>query len=163
VSGSGESFSRFERAAMALVASRPGAWFYIHVAPKIDRPLMRVSGGRLGFAGRRAGILRTVGAKSGLERTTPLLFMRDGENVVLIASRGGDTRNPAWYHNLKANPEVAFTILGEERRYRAREAEGAERERLWEKAVTKRYRGYATYQERAGSRRIPVIVLELIA
>jgi deazaflavin-dependent oxidoreductase (nitroreductase family) len=145
---------------MAAVSSRPGAWFYVHIAPHIDRPLMRVSRGRLGFGGRRAGILRHIGAKSGTERTTPLLFMRVGEDVVLIASRGGDSRNPAWYHNLKANPEVSFTALGEERRYRAREAEGAERARLWEKVCTERYTGYATYQERAGSRRIPVMVLE---
>jgi F420H(2)-dependent quinone reductase len=86
--------------------------------------------------------------------------MRDGENVVLFASRGGDTRHPGWYHNLKANPEVRFTILGSERRYRARVAEGEERERLWRKAVTTRYSGYDTYQERAGGRRIPVVVLE---
>jgi deazaflavin-dependent oxidoreductase (nitroreductase family) len=157
---SGGGFSPFERAVMALVSSRPGAWCYIHVTPKIDRPLMRVSRGRLGFAGRRGGLLRVVGAKSGRERLTPLLFMRDGENVVLIASRGGAARNPAWYHNLKANPEVGFTILGEERRYRAREAEGPERERLWQRMVSERYPGYQTYQERAGPRRIPVIVLE---
>lgn len=163
MSAAGGDFSRFERLLIGIVASRPGAWFYVNVAPHIDRPLMRLSGGRLGFAGRRAGVLRTVGAKSGLERRTPLLFMRDGERVVLIASRGGDTRNPAWYHNLNANPEVRFTILGEERRYLAREAEGAERERLWRRVVSEHYPGYATYQERAGSRRIPVIVLEPLA
>jgi deazaflavin-dependent oxidoreductase (nitroreductase family) len=145
---------------MAMIASRPGAWFYIHVAPKIDRPLMRVSRGRLGFGGSRAGILRHVGAKSGLERTTPLLFMRDDANVILIASRGGDSRNPGWYHNLKANPEVGFAMLGKEGRYRAREAGGEERERLWRKVCSERYPGYETYQKRAGARRIPVMVLE---
>jgi deazaflavin-dependent oxidoreductase (nitroreductase family) len=154
------NFSRFERAVMALVASRPGAWLYINVTPKIDRPLMRLTRGRVSFIGRRGGVLRSIGAKSGVERETPLLYMRDGDNVVLFASRGGDTRNPGWYYNLRAKPEVSFTIRGQERRYQAREAEGEERERLWQRVVTERYTGYATYQERAGSRRIPVIVLE---
>jgi deazaflavin-dependent oxidoreductase (nitroreductase family) len=155
-----EDFSGLERLQARIVASRPGAWFYVNVAPHIDRRLLRVSRGRVGFGGRRSGILTNVGRKSGAVRETPLAFMRDGDRIVLIASRGGDTRNPGWYHNLKANPDVSFTALGEKRDYVAREAEGEERERLWRKINSEVYPGYDDYQQRAGSRRIPVVVLE---
>lgn len=152
--------SIFERAAEAAVASRPGAWFYVNVAPHLDRGLLRLTGGRLTTAGaRRVGFLKVKGAKSGVERVTPLVYTRDGENLLLVASRGGDVKHPAWYRNVKANPEVSFTISGDERRYRARDATAAERPRLWDLCVRK-YGGYAVYQQRAGSREIPLVVLE---
>lgn len=155
-----DDFSGVERLQARIVASRPGAWFYVNVAPHFDRRLLRISGGRIGFGGKRSGILTNVGRKSGAVRETPLAFMRDGERIVLIASRGGDTRNPAWYHNVVANPEVSFTALGSRRDYTAREAEGEERERLWKQINSEVYPGYDDYQLRAGSRRIPVIVLD---
>jgi deazaflavin-dependent oxidoreductase (nitroreductase family) len=77
---------------------------------------------------------------------------------VLIASKGGHPRHPAWYHNLRAHPEAVVEIRGRRERRVAREAEGAEREELWERAVAF-YPGYASYQSRAGARRIPVMVL----
>jgi deazaflavin-dependent oxidoreductase (nitroreductase family) len=142
-----------------VAASRPVAWFYVNVAPRIDRPLSRLTSGRIGLAGSRGGVLRVRGARTGVERLTPLLVTRDGENVVVVASRGGDRRHPAWYRNVVANPDVSLSIRGVERPYRAREAEGSERQRLWE-AVNRTYGGYERYQERAGERLIPVIVLE---
>ena len=155
-----EPHSRLERIAAAAVASRPGAWFYVNVAPHLDRALMRVSGGRLTTAGAgRIGLLKAKGAKSGIERETPLVYTRDGENVLLVASRGGDVKHPAWYRNLKANPDVRFAIRGDERAYGARDATAEERARLW-KLVNRTYPGYDVYQRRAGDRQIPVVVLE---
>ena len=152
--------TRFERAAEAVVASRPGAWWFVNVAPAIDRPLLRLSGGRFSSAGRgRVGLLRVKGAKSSVLRETPLVFTRDGDDVLLVASRGGDVKHPAWYRNVVANPEVTFTTDGAERRYRARTIEpGAERERAWYLAC-ERYAGYRVYQQRAGGRLIPVVRL----
>ena len=149
-----------ERLAEPLAASRPGAWFYVHVAPHIDRPLMALTGGRVTTGGmKRVGMLRVKGARSEVERRTPLVYTRDGDNVLLVASRGGDVKHPAWYRNLVANPDVGFSIRGDERAYTARVATAKERPRLWGLA-TRRYGGYAVYQQRAGSREIPVIVLE---
>jgi deazaflavin-dependent oxidoreductase (nitroreductase family) len=150
----------FERLAIPLVSSRPGAWFYVHVAPHLDRALLRLTGGRVTTAGRgRVGYLKVRGARSGVERVTPLVWTRDGENLLLVASRGGAVRHPAWYRNAVANPDVAFSADGSERAYRARAATAAERPRMWE-LVNKRYPGYAVYQRRAGDREIPIVVLE---
>ncbi|HSI80264.1 MAG TPA: nitroreductase family deazaflavin-dependent oxidoreductase [Solirubrobacterales bacterium] len=103
-------------------------------------------------------LLEHVGAKSGRRRTTPLLYIRDGDNVAVIASKGGFPRHPAWFHNLRAHPEVEIQVGSERRAVRARVAAGAERERLWRQAV-EHYRPYADYQART-DREIPVVVLE---
>jgi deazaflavin-dependent oxidoreductase (nitroreductase family) len=150
----------YERAAIPLISSRPGSWFYVYVAPHLDRALLKVTGGRFTTAGRgRVGFLRVRGARTGVERITPLVWTAEGENVLLVASRGGDVKHPAWYRNLLANPEVGFSIDGTERQYRARIATAVERPRLWE-LVNRRYPGYAVYQRRAGEREIPIMVLE---
>jgi deazaflavin-dependent oxidoreductase (nitroreductase family) len=151
---------RYERIAIPLVSSRPGSWFYIHVAPHLDRGLLRLTNGRWTTAGRgRVGFLKVRGARTGAERVTPLVWTRDGDNMLLVASRGGDVRHPAWYRNIMANPEVRFARDGEERSYRARVAAAEERPRMWE-LVNRRYPGYAVYQRRAGAREIPIVVLE---
>jgi deazaflavin-dependent oxidoreductase (nitroreductase family) len=154
------SNSRVDRILTPIAASRPVSWFYVNLAPSLDRALLRLTGGRFTTGGRhRVGFLRVKGAKSGLERVTPLVYTLDGTKIVLVASRGGDSKHPAWYRNLVANPEVRFSIDGDERAYRAHELEGRERERAWQLAV-RRYGGYAVYQRRAGARKIPVMVLE---
>ncbi|MGH2576670.1 MAG: nitroreductase family deazaflavin-dependent oxidoreductase, partial [Actinomycetota bacterium] len=107
-------------------------------------------------------LLTHTGAKSGKKRTTPLAYFTDGDDVILIASKGGAPKHPAWYHNLIAHPEVELFSQGGGGRYRAREAQGAERERLW-KLTTEFYPGYAKYQERCPDRRIPVIVCSPLA
>lgn len=107
---------------------------------------------------RPVALLTTTGARSGKERTTPLLFFHDGANVVLVASYGGNAHHPAWYHNLRANPRCELFYGGHKGTYTAREAE-EERERLWLEANSL-YRGYGIYQERTGGRRIPVLILE---
>ncbi len=152
--------SRLELLLARGVASKPGAWFFVNVAQRIDPPLMRISGGRLRVAlGQPIVLLTTRGAKSGIARTLPLLYFTDRDRVVLIASNGGAPRNPAWYHNVRANPDVTLWASGEPDRYVGHEAEGDERARLWDLAC-RLYPGYATYQERAGRRRIPVMVFE---
>jgi deazaflavin-dependent oxidoreductase (nitroreductase family) len=152
---------RWERGMEAVVKSRPGGWFAVNVANPVDRRLLRWTNGRVGlFIGQPVGLLETVGAKSGEPRTTPLLYLEEGDRVVLVASKAGAARHPAWYHNLCAQPEVSFSGRGGGRRpYRARLAEGPERDRLWAR-VNDLYAGYDTYQGRAGTRRIPVVVLE---
>jgi deazaflavin-dependent oxidoreductase (nitroreductase family) len=138
-----------------------GAWYYINVAMRVDRVLLPFTGGRVSVSpGQQVGMLESVGAKSGQRRRTPLLFLRDDDRVVLIASKGGNVRHPAWYHNVRANPQVRFIgprgLTGD---YVARDAEGDERERLWAEAVDY-YDGFATYQGRTDGRRIPVVVLD---
>ena len=150
----------YERIAVPLVSSRAGSWFYVNVAPRLDRTLLRLTDGRWTTAGRgRVGFLKVRGARTGTERVTPLLWTRDGDNVLVVASRGGDVKHPAWYRNVAANPDVRFSADGVERAYRARTATADERPRMWE-LVNRRYPGYAVYQRRAGSREIPIVVLE---
>jgi deazaflavin-dependent oxidoreductase (nitroreductase family) len=152
--------SLYERVAVPLVASRPGSWFYVNVAPYLDRALLRSTDGRWTTAGRgRVGFLKVRGARSGAERVTPLVWTADGADVLLVASRGGDVKHPAWYRNVVANPDVRFSKDGDERAYRARTATADERPRMWE-LVNRRYPGYAVYQRRAGTREIPIVVIE---
>jgi F420H(2)-dependent quinone reductase len=103
-------------------------------------------------------LLDHVGAKSGKTRTSPLYYLRDGANLVLVASKGGYPRHPSWYHNLRAHPETTVQVGSEKRAVRARVATQAERTRLWP-SVVELYGGYQTYQERA-EREIPLVILE---
>ena len=121
----------------------------------------RATRGRIGhrFPGSPPMLLLDhVGAKSGQSRTTPLVYVRDGENLVLVASKGGNPKNPAWFHNLRANPDTTVQVGSERRAVRARVADPDERARLWPKAV-ETYSGYRGYQERT-EREIPLVVLE---
>jgi F420H(2)-dependent quinone reductase len=125
--------------------------------------LYRGTGGRLGhkIPGLRGRMLLLdhVGARSGTHRTSPLQYVEDGDNVAVIASKGGYHKHPAWLHNLKANPDTTVQIGGERRPVHARVAtDPAERERLWAKAVAI-YRPYEDYRARA-KREIPIVVLE---
>jgi deazaflavin-dependent oxidoreductase (nitroreductase family) len=152
--------SRFQRQVERFPSTRAGGWFVVNVANRIDPALQRLSRGRLSIAvGQPVLLLTTRGARTGRSRSAPLLYGTDGERLVLVASKAGSPRHPAWYRNLKANPEVRVIASGRSGRYRAREAEGEERERLWDSAV-ELYSGYDVYQGRAGARRIPVVVLE---
>jgi deazaflavin-dependent oxidoreductase (nitroreductase family) len=152
---------RLHRLGERFVATRAGAWYFINVVMRIDRVLLPLSRGRVSFAlGQQVGLLETVGARTGERRTIPLAFVRDGNHVVLIASKGGNQRHPAWYWNLKANPRARFLgPHGASGDYVAREAEGDERARLWAEAVDY-YPGYRTYAGRTNGRVIPVVVLE---
>jgi deazaflavin-dependent oxidoreductase (nitroreductase family) len=103
-------------------------------------------------------LLDHVGARSGVKRTSPLVYGRDGENLVLVASKGGYPKNPAWFHNLRANPDTRVQVGSQVRNVRARVAAGAERERLW-KLMVGVYSGYDAYRKRT-EREIPLVVLE---
>jgi deazaflavin-dependent oxidoreductase (nitroreductase family) len=103
-------------------------------------------------------LLDHVGAKSGNVRTSPLTYLRDGEDFVLVASKGGYPKNPAWFHNLRAHPDTTVQVGSARRAVHARVATGAERTRLWPKVV-ELYGGYATYQART-EREIPLVILE---
>lgn len=123
--------------------------------------LFRASGGRLGakfMRGAPVGLLTTTGRKSGAERTTPLIYLADGERIVVVASQGGMPRHPLWYDNLVAKPDVAFRTPQGERRYRASTADAATKATLWPRLVAI-YRDYDDYQKRT-DREIPVVVLE---
>ncbi len=111
------------------------------------------------FPGARPTLLLDhLGAKSGKRLTTPLFYVRDGDDVVIVASKGGHPSHPAWLHNLRANPDTTVQVGAERRSARAREATAQERERLWPMAVHV-YKGYTDYQQRA-ERAIPLVVLE---
>lgn len=103
-------------------------------------------------------LLDHVGARSGTRRTTPLVFARDGENVILIASKGGYPKNPAWFHNLVAHPDTTIQIGSKRMNVHARVAKPEERERLWKLAVAV-YGGYEDYRRRT-DREIPLVVLD---
>ena len=105
-------------------------------------------------------ILTTTGRKSGEERSTPLIFGRDGDDYVLVASQGGRPQHPHWYRNLVAQPEVQLQVKDDRFRARARTAEGEERERLW-RTMNEIWAPYDSYQEKT-ERVIPVVVLERI-
>ena len=120
----------------------------------------RATGGLVGprFPGAPPMLLLDhVGAKSGVMRTTPLVYVEHGDDLVLVASKGGYPRNPAWFHNLRAHPEATVQVGSSRRAVRARVADPSERERLWPKAVAV-YSGYAGYQERT-EREIPLVIL----
>jgi F420H(2)-dependent quinone reductase len=126
---------------------------------KLHVDVYRRSGGRIGrrISGVPILLLEHVGRKTGKERTTPLMYVEDGDDLVLVASFGGAPKHPAWWINLRANPETTVQVGAERRRVRAREATDEERPRLWEKAVAA-YSDYAVYQKRT-DRKIPVVIL----
>ena len=122
----------------------------------------RSNGGKVGglFEGAPVILVTHKGAKSGKERVSPLVYTKDGDNYVLVASFAGTPRNPAWYHNLKAHPEVTLEVGEEKFEARAREAEGAERDRLFRQHAEAMPQ-FNTYQKKT-DRTIPVIVLERV-
>ncbi|HEU5215180.1 MAG TPA: nitroreductase family deazaflavin-dependent oxidoreductase [Gaiellaceae bacterium] len=117
--------------------------------------------GRVGYRWREdapTAILFTTGRMTGEQRANPLIFGRDGDDVVLVASKGGAPKDPGWYRNLRANPEAEIQVMGDRWRVRARVAEGEERVRLWRQMarIWPHYDEYATRTDRE----IPVVVLE---
>jgi deazaflavin-dependent oxidoreductase (nitroreductase family) len=157
----GRQLTAYEQIVERLAASPVGAWTFVHVFNVVDQRLLPLTRGRFSVAvGAPVGMLESRGARTNRRRRTPLLYVLDGEVVVLVASNGGSHRDPAWLHNLRRHPDVRF--LSRERgwrAYRARLPAGAERARFWELA-TDLYAGYGDYQSRTAGREIPVVVLE---
>lgn len=124
---------------------------------------LRANGGRASggpFKGRDVLILTTVGAKSGATRTTPLVYTRDGDRIVIVASKGGAPTHPAWFHNLQKHPEVTVELLGDEFKARAKVIDGEDYERLYQNHADINP-GFHEYRQKT-SRKIPVVVLERI-
>lgn len=144
-------FSRFS-------SSLPDSW--LRRIGKLNVPVYKATRGRLmGRVGRAPVLLlTTTGRRSGEPRTAPVVFSRDGENLVVIGSNAGNARTPAWALNLRATQDARVQVRGERRPVRARVAEGKERERLW-KLANDDYAGFDDY-EQLTDRDISVFVLE---
>ena len=127
---------------------------------KLNVPLYRLSGGRLFGQLDRAPVLllTTVGRRSGQPRTAPVVYLADGERLIVIGSNAGHERAPAWSLNLEANPLAEVELRSERRQVRARVAEGEERAELWRK-VNEMYGGFDEYSART-AREIRLFVLE---
>lgn len=139
--------------------------FSMRAMNAIHRGLLRISGGRLGWEAMGMPMLEltTIGRKSGEARPTMLSSpLQLGDSVIVVASRGGDDKHPAWYLNLVDNPEVEVVIKGKpkERRH-ARVATADERERLWP-IITAKFANYAGYQKKT-EREIPLVFLDPVA
>jgi len=145
------------RVVTRIASTRLGVAAVRKVGPKIDPTLIRLTGGRLSTVTPFPALLLThIGAKSGIIRATTVVYFTDGPRVVVVASNFGAATNPAWYHNVKANPEVALFGRGFSGCFIAEEAVGRERDRLYELA-TGAAAPYDHYQQSAGSRSIPVM------
>jgi F420H(2)-dependent quinone reductase len=120
----------------------------------------RLSGGRVGgtFRGSPVLLLDHVGRKSGKKHTSPLIYARDGDDLVIVASKGGSKKDPLWWPNLRDHPETTVQVGSEKRRVVARRASPEEKARLWP-VVCDVYAPYEDYQRKT-ERDIPVIVLE---
>jgi deazaflavin-dependent oxidoreductase (nitroreductase family) len=131
---------------------------------KVHVALYRLSRGKVGghlpgWPAARILLLDHTGARSGVRRTSPLMYHVDGDIVAVVASKAGQPTHPAWFHNLKANPDTTIQIGSVVRRVRARVATDLERDHLWPKFVAF-YPGYDFYQRNAKGRRIPIVILD---
>ena len=135
---------------------------------RLNTWVYKATGGRIGYNWRGGsnrfsapppvGILTTIGRKSGEPRDSPLLFLREGDRVVLVASQGGRATNPMWYLNIQANPRVRFQIKNEVLELTARDATDAERDEYWPKldAIYPDFANYRAWTER----KIPIILCD---
>ena len=133
---------------------------FIHYVAKLNTWIYRASGGRIfgkWLRGAPVGLLVYRGRKSGRSLTTPLLYLKDGERIVVVASKGGMSHHPLWFHNLEADPQVEVELGKRRIPMTARRATPEEKAALWPKLVAM-YRDYADYQART-ERDIPVVIL----
>jgi len=150
---------RLSRAYAALANTRLGRFISVHVLWKLDPLLMRATRGRLGSGLTLipTALLETRGARSGATRRNVVIYFHDGDRVTIVASKLGFARHPAWFHNLRAHPDVTFggipmraTVISDE----------AERERLW-RLADRLFAPYAAYRREAAevNRTIPIVQL----
>lgn len=135
----------------------PAIWKLI---TRANTAVYRLTGGRLGGKVRGVPVLLLdhVGRRSGQRRTTPLMYLQDGDDLVIVASKGGAPAHPAWWVNLKADPRTTVQVGSAKRSVKARQAPPEEKSRLWPRLV-ELYPDYELYQQRT-DRDIPVVVLE---
>jgi deazaflavin-dependent oxidoreductase (nitroreductase family) len=161
----GRSFddaNTFHRLMRTIAATRVGGALLRPTAHHLDQLISKVTGGRSSFAaiatGLPAVILTTTGAKSGEPRTVAVYGIPHPDGLGLIASNFGGERHPAWYYNLKANPEATVSIGRETWRATARPATPRERDEIWAQGL-ELYPGWRNYEVRAGTRHIEAFVL----
>jgi F420H(2)-dependent quinone reductase len=135
-------------------------WRAWHQFTRAHVALFRASRGRLGRHWRGAPVLllNHIGRKSGQPRTLPLIYLKDGQNLVLVASKGGSHKHPVWWLNLRERPSTTVELDGDKRAVVARQASAEEKERLWPR-LCEIYSPYEDYQRRT-ERDIPVVILE---
>jgi deazaflavin-dependent oxidoreductase (nitroreductase family) len=155
--------SLLQRIVRRTAGTRPMRWLYIQIQQHIDRYIYGLTGGRTTASSWLSGLpvimLTTVGARTGQQRTVPVLGIPEGERIVVIASNFGQLHHPAWYHNLLAHPRASVTVDGVTHEAQAQELTGEERERYFQQAV-EMYPPFVNYREWAANRRIPVIKFE---
>jgi len=131
---------------------------------KIHVALYRRTGGKIGghlpgCPDARILLVDHKGAKSGTKRTSPLMYLEDGDVFAVVASKAGQPTNPGWFYNLRANPDTAIQVGSVVRQVRARVATDQDRDRLWPKFVAS-YPGYNFFQSHAKGRKIPIVILD---
>jgi deazaflavin-dependent oxidoreductase (nitroreductase family) len=149
-----------EEAATTVDAGRPPPRWFLKAFTRLHVALYKMSGGKLftRLAGDEICMVTMTGAKTGKKRTIPLMYVPYEDGVLLVASQGGAPRNPVWYHNLKAHPEVEILEGGTKRTLRARQLEAEEKAKAWPVCV-EHYAPYEDYQKRT-TRDIPVFYCE---
>jgi deazaflavin-dependent oxidoreductase (nitroreductase family) len=153
----------FQRATQQIVASKPGAWLFSKFLHAVDKPLFRLSKGRVTMPSLLAGLpvvmLTTTGRKSGEPRTMPLLAIPVGDDLAVIGSNFGQAHTPGWVYNLEADPTAKIAYQQTVVPVTARRADEAETDATFARAATI-YPGYSNYRQRADHRTIRVFVLE---
>lgn len=143
-----------------LFTTPTGAAIWRRAVAPIEAPLIKATRGRIRISFTApVVVLTTIGARSGERRDSPLTYFTDGDAVVLIASNYGGTRHPAWYHNLRANPQCELHIGERGGRFVAHEVTGADRDKLYALAIDRLNPVFALYETRSGGRAIPVLRL----
>lgn len=154
-----DGLDRLARLGVAASSSRLGGLFYHHVSRRIDKVLIPLTGARLAMGPPGQTLLLTTrGARSAKRRTASLAFFWEGEDIVIVGSKGGADHHPGWYHNLKADPRATVQHRGGIEQRVAREATGEERVKLFGRAAAT-WDNFAAYQRRAQNRQIPVMIL----
>ena len=157
------SQTRFQRGTVAIASTRSLSTVNRRLLPRLDRLVLAISGGRSTLTSLASGLpvlwLTSIGARSGLARTSPLLGFPLGEDMAVIGTSFGQRTTPGWVHNLEAHPEATAGYQGREVRVVAREARPEEARLVWSTAA-RAYPGYANYARWASHRRIRVFVLE---
>ena len=152
----------FCRAMRRTAGWRPASWLYARILPDIDRFVSRVTGRTRTFVGVVTGmpalLLTTTGARTGAQRTQPVLYLRQGDDFVVIASNWGQEHNPSWYYNLRANPSAKVTLSGSTHGVTATEVTGPQRDLYWRQGCLM-YPAWNVYKKRWPRQNFPVMVL----
>lgn len=156
----------FFRAMRRMAGWRPVSWLYARILPPIDRFVSRLTGRTMTFVGLVSGLqvllLTTTGARTGAQRTQPVLYLREGDGFVLIASNWGQEHNPSWYYNLRANPKAKVTLSGSTYDVIVREVTGPQRDLYWQQGC-RMYPAWNVYKTRSPHREFPVMILSRAA